>query len=484
MKLKRLIAALLAVATIFSVTACSGSETSSVTSDVSSVTSDVSKEESSNEASEAETSATETSKPETSATEESKTETSAPETSEPETSVPETSETETQAPETSEPETSAPETTTTKAPETEKPNESTPAEKSEMTDKLNTFKLSEDNAKHLGRTYTDGDGTVWLSHSASAVEFTFTGTKASVTVCEDIVYGAGSEPRFAIYVNDERVEDVLLQEKEKTIDFYSADSAKETKVKIIKLSEAANSIFGVKSVSANTTDLIPTAKKELKIEFIGDSITCGYGVDDEVKENHFSTATEDATRAYAYKTAMNLDADYSLVSFSGHGIISGYSGDGKIQDQQVVSKFYEKVARNYSGSKIVENDWDFSRFAPDVVVINLGTNDNSYVKKDKAKEEEYKKGYIAFLKQIREKNPDAYILCALGTMGNELFYPMKHAVDEYKTETGDEKVDSLALPTQSAADGYAADWHPTEKSHTKAADRVTLKIKYVLGMVE
>ncbi len=466
MKLKRLIAAFLAVATIFSVTACSGSETSSVTSDGSSVTSEVSKDESSKE---------ESSEPET----------SAPETSEPETSAPETSEPETSAPETSEPETSAPETTTTtttEAPETEKPEESTPSEKSEMTDKLNTFKLSEDNAKHLGRTYTDGDGTVWLSHSASALEFTFTGTKASVTVCEDIVYGAGSEPRFAIYVNDERVEDILLKEKEKTIDFYSTDSAKETKVRIIKLSEAANSIFGVKSVSANTTDLVPTAKNDLKIEFIGDSITCGYGVDDEVKENHFSTATEDATRAYAYKTAMNLGADYSLVSFSGHGIISGYSGDGKIQDQQLVPTFYGKVARNYSGSKIVENDWDFSRFTPDVIVINLGTNDNSYVKKDKAKEEEYKKGYIAFLKQIREKNPDAFILCTLGTMGNELFYPMKHAVDEYKTETGDTNVDSLALPTQSAADGYAADWHPTEKSHIKAADRVTLKIKYVLGI--
>ena len=478
MKLKRLIAAFLAVATIFSVTACSGNETSSVTSEESSATSEVSKDESSKEEESKEESKEESSK------EESKTETSASESSEPETSAPETTttEAETSAPETTttEAETSAPETTTT-APETEKP-ESTPAEGSEMTDSINTFKLSEDNAKHLGRTYTDGDGTVWLSHSASALEFTFTGTKASVTVCEDITYGAGSEPRFAIYVNDERVEDILLREKEKTIDFYSADSAKETKVRIIKLSEAANSIFGVKSVSANTTDLVPTAKNDLKIEFIGDSITCGYGVDDEVKENHFSTATEDATRAYAYKTAMNLGADYSLVSFSGHGIISGYSGDGKKQDQQLVPTFYEKVARNYSGSKIVENDWDFSRFTPDVIVINLGTNDNSYVKKDKAKEEEYKLAYIDFIKQIRAKNPNAFILCALGTMGNELFYPMKHAVDEYKTETGDANVDSLALPVQSAADGYAADWHPTEKSHIKAAERVTLKIKYVLGI--
>ncbi len=471
MKLKRILAAFLAVATLMSATACSGDTTSSLTS---TPTSSVTSEESKTESSEAETSATESSEPETSATESSEPETSATESSEPET---EATTTTTKAPETPAPET----TTTTKAPETEKPQESTPSEKSEMTDKMNTFKLTEDNAKHIGRTYTDGDGTVWLSHSASALEFTFTGTKASVTVCEDIVYGAGSEPRFAVYVNDERVEDVLLKEKEKTIDFYSVDSAKETKVKIIKLSEAANSIFGVKSVSANTTNLVPTAKKALKIEFIGDSITCGYGVDDEVKENHFSTATEDATRAYAYKTAMNLDADYSLVSFSGHGIISGYTSTNEKQAEQIVPNFYEKVARNYSGSKIVENDWDFSRFTPDVIVINLGTNDNSYVKKDKEKEKEYEAGYIEFLKQVRAKNPDALIVCTLGVMGNELFFAMRRAANQYKEETGDTKVESMLFTTQTASDGYAADWHPTEKTHTKAATRLTTTLEELLA---
>jgi len=483
MKLKRILAAFLAVATLMSATACSGETTSSVTSEP---TSSVTSEESKNESSEAETSASESSTTETSAPETTTT-TKAPETEAPETTTttkaPATEATETttttttQAPETPAPET----TTTTKAPETEKPEESKPLEKSEMTDKINTFKMTEDNAKHIGRTYTDSDGTVWLSHSASALEFTFTGTKASVTVCEDIVYSAGNEPRFAVYVNDERVEDVLLKEKEKTIDFYSADKAKETKVKIIKLSEAANSIFGVKSVSANTTNLVPTAKKALKIEFIGDSITCGYGVDDEVKENHFSTATEDATRAYAYKTAMNLDADYSLVSFSGHGIISGYTSTNVKQSDQIVSKYYEDVARNYSGSKIVQNDWDFSRFTPDIIVINLGTNDNSYVKKDKEKEKEYEAGYIEFLKQVRAKNPDAYIVCTLGVMGNELFFAMRRAANQYKEETGDTKVESMLFTTQTASDGYAADWHPTEKTHTKAATRLTTFIEELLA---
>ena len=55
---------------------------------------------------------------------------------------------------------------------------------------------------------------------------------------------------------------------------------------------------------------------ERAIEFIGDSITCGYGVDDEVAEHHFATGTEDTTRAYALRTARKLGVDYSLVSLS------------------------------------------------------------------------------------------------------------------------------------------------------------------------
>ena len=53
-------------------------------------------------------------------------------------------------------------------------------------------------------------------------------------------------------------------------------------------------------------------EKPLKIEVIGDSITCGYGVDDEDENHQFTTATEDVTKAYAYKTAKALDAEYSI----------------------------------------------------------------------------------------------------------------------------------------------------------------------------
>ncbi len=350
---------------------------------------------------------------------------------------------------------------------------------SEATDEM-IFKATDKNVKTIGRTFLDSDETIWLSNSASAIEFTFTGKSAKINVCTDLPYGAGSEPRFAVYVDGERTVDELLTVSEKEIEIFSADSAKEATIKIIKLSEAANSIFGIKSIVADgEAKIAPTAAKDLKIEFIGDSITCGYGVDDEVKEHSFSTATEDATKAYAYKTAELLNADYSMFSYSGHGIISGYT-TGAIQAGQTIPPIYGLVGKNYSGSAIVKNEWDFSKFQPDFIVINLGTNDASYTKTDKEKQREYTDGYKAFLKQVREKNPDAFIICGLGIMGNDLYYPMDTAVKEYKAESGDENVDVLPFLVQDAADGYAADWHPTEATHTKAADRLKMKIELVM----
>ena len=93
------------------------------------------------------------------------------------------------------------------------------------------------------------------------------------------------------------------------------------------------------------------------------------------------------------------------------------------------------------------------------------------------KVEEYKKAYIAFLKQIRAKNPKAQIICSLGIMGGDLFPTIEEAVKIYSAETGDGKVSTLRFANQSMADGIAADWHPTEKTHAKAANLLVQKIK-------
>lgn len=359
---------------------------------------------------------------------------------------------------------------------------------SETTLSEKSFLPSDEYVKKIGRTYEEENGTLWLAHSASGIEFTFTGTKASVSLAGDVnaslPSGKDGYARYAYYIDGKRAGEGMMDEAARVVEIYSSDSEKETTVKFLKISECANSTLAITGIDAESIgNIAPTEDKQLKIEFIGDSITCGYGVDDEDRNNHFKTDTEDATKAYAYKTAELLDADYSLVSYSGHGIISGYSGDGKIQSAQTVPPLYEKVGRSYSNSagfNLKQFDWDFNTFVPDIIVVNLGTNDNSYVKNDEEKKEAYVQGYVDFLGQIRRCNPDAQIVCTLGIMGAELYPSVEEAVKRYTESSGDSKVTAMPFEVQSPDDGYAADWHPTEATHTKAAERLAEYLKTLI----
>lgn len=340
--------------------------------------------------------------------------------------------------------------------------------------------------KYIGRTYLSSN-VLWLAHSGTGAEFTFKGTKAIVTLVGDNTSAVKNNDtnyaRYAIYVNNKLVKDGLMDKSEKKITVLNSESSKTNTIKILKLSESANSTLGIKKISVSGTKIQPTKAKELLIEFIGDSITCGYGVDDPNKNHHFSTATEDFTKTYAYKTATALKADYSAVSFSGYGIISGYTSNTVRNENQILSKYYDKVGFSYgkfAGTKEPSSiAWSFKN-QPDVVVINLGTNDDSYVKNDSVKQEEYVKGYTAFLKQVREKNPEAKILCTLGIMGDSLFSSLEKAVNEYKSTSKDENVSTMKFDVQLAKDGYGADWHPSEATHKKAAEKLTAEIKKLL----
>lgn len=362
------------------------------------------------------------------------------------------------------------------------------AESSTVKEEGTTAVLTADTAKLVGRTYLNDD-VLWAAFSGAGAEFIYTGKKLDITIVGDGASTAGNADnyaRVAIYVDKERVIDDMLDEKEKTYTAFESDSEKSVDVQIIKLSECAKSTFGIKPIKLGEGEKIEPAKeKDLKIEFIGDSITCGYGVDDPDKEHHFKTSTEDVTKAYAYKTAQALDADYSMVSISGYGIISGYTDSGK-KPEQTIPQYYDKLGFSYNkfadSLEVAGLEWNFDNYKPDIVVINLGTNDMSYAKNELT-QAEFEEGYIEFLKQVRSHNPDSYIFCTYGVMGNTLIRNIKNVCDKYSEETGDNKVTFFTLSMQDEnKNGIVADWHPSEATHEICAQRAVKTIKETLGI--
>ena len=344
-----------------------------------------------------------------------------------------------------------------------------------------------EHVKYLGRSFFMDDKLL-MCYSSTGAEFNVKAKRLDVTIIGDNrVSGSdnGSAARIVAFVNGERKLDTMILSKSKDYTIFNGEELIEGEVRIIKVSEATSSLAAISKITVDEDGTIsPTAPRDLKIEFIGDSITCGYGVDDLDRNHHFKTSTEDNSKTYAYKTAANLDADYSMVSVSGWGIISGYSGDGTKQASSQLPKYYDRLAVSWSTIAAVDPKavrWDFSSFVPDFIVINLGTNDASYTKGDSKKITEYKDAYIAFLKDIRSKNPDAHIICSLGIMGQDLCPAIENAVSEYQTETGDSKVTPLKFANQNMSDGIAADWHPSEKTHANAAALLTAKIKELMN---
>lgn len=350
---------------------------------------------------------------------------------------------------------------------------------------MKSFIPSKDNVKMLGRTVLLKDFLL-LAYSGSGFEFSFKGSKAVITVLGDSSVAPDNEinmARFAVYVNGERTIDCMMDEKEKKVCIET--DGDDTVVRFIKLSETAMSVIGVKSIETDAEDGIhPTEKKAHFIEFVGDSITCGYGVDDECAEHNFKTGTEDVTKAYAYRTAAKLDADYSCVSISGYGIITGYTDNDITHPEQRLPLFYDKLGFSYcnlDGVTPSDIEWNFSDYKPEVVLINLGTNDDSYTKDFADRQQIYQDEYVVFLKHVRKMNPDAKIVCALGIMGDRLLPRVEAAVDVYSKETGDTNITTVGFTPQNPEDGYAADWHPTFVTHGKAADKLTAELKKIMN---
>ena len=346
------------------------------------------------------------------------------------------------------------------------------------------YKITTENVKLTGRTYFDGE-KLWCGLSGSGISFKFKGTKCDVTIGGDEIALSGEEnnkAHFAILVNGDRVIDDIVDYNEKRYSVVDSECEEKCVITVIKLSEAPMSALSINGISV-CGEISPADNKAKLIEFVGDSITCGYGVDDEDENHHFKTATEDVTKAYAYRTAKALGADYSMVSYSGYGIISGYTGDGVRNANELVPPHYEKLAFTYGsfgGKKPHELDWDFTVRQPDLIVINLGTNDDSFCLEDEEKRAEYCEKYVDFLKVIRKNNPGAKIVCALGIMTDRLCPYVEKVAAEYTKQTGDENISTFRFTVQLPEDGLAADYHPTALTHRKASEKLAAYLRTIL----
>ncbi|RCX14294.1 lysophospholipase L1-like esterase [Anaerobacterium chartisolvens] len=220
--------------------------------------------------------------------------------------------------------------------------------------------------------------------------------------------------------------------------------------------------------------LAPPAPSERRIEFIGDSITCGYGNEGESQYQSFTTKNENAYMAYGAITARLLEADPVTVCWSGKGVVRNYGGDTA---GDLMPALYPQILP-YDKNKL----WDSSKWIPQVVVINLGTNDFSTGSPNKSS---FTAAYSSFVDRIRSQYPNAHIYCAIGPMlsGNALsdVRDYLNTVVAQKSSSGDQRIHYIEFPVQEWANGYGEDWHPSIKTHQLMAEQLAAQIRKDLG---
>ncbi len=227
--------------------------------------------------------------------------------------------------------------------------------------------------------------------------------------------------------------------------------------------------------------LLPAQGHERRLEFIGDSITCGYGNEIETDMPdmfHFTSRNENSHNAYGAVTAQLLDAEYMAVSYSGKGMSRNYGGGAG----KTVPEMYLDINADLSNGPV----WDITRYTPDAVIINLGTNDFSTVGVDR---DLYKSKYIEFLTTLRGYYPNAALVTAIGPMLSD-YYPVGEMVwtkvqadiaevVDARHAAGDDNVHTVIFQPQTSP--YGEDWHPTKATHAAMAEQMSTKLKEVLG---
>lgn len=271
------------------------------------------------------------------------------------------------------------------------------------------------NITYMGRTEKVDNECVKIFWPGTSATLQFKGTSVNVVMKND----NGTSIFYAIIDGDAKNAKKITPGNTKTkIELASGLPNGKHKVEIFKLTDntTITSFYGFE-FNDDARILKPAKPGKKKIEFYGNSITAGHGVDVKSGEPD-SGAPEFFNNYYTYaaRTARHYNAQYSCVARSGIGVMLSWF-------PEIMPEVYNRLNPGDPDSK-----WDFSNFTPDIVVINLFQNDSWLV--NNTEHEQFKarfgttppdenqiiQSYQNLVVKIRKEYPKASIICTLGSM--------------------------------------------------------------------
>lgn len=242
------------------------------------------------------------------------------------------------------------------------------------------------------------------------------------------------------------------------------------------LQRATEGMYSLTTVSAVITEqqnaLSAVAPKQRFIEVYGDSYTCGFGTESLHAEDKFLLETENCNDAYGCLIARYFDADYQLVCHSGQGIIRNYGEKSQRSEENMLTR-HDQVFDTHDNSV----KYQFER-RPDIVLINLGTNDFSTMICPTP--EQYTDNYLQLIASLRSHYGDIPILCVTPHSAGRY---LLSALDLLRRRClFDDKVYfSEPMPGIVCYQDLGASWHPNREGQRKIAMTLIPKISAITG---
>lgn len=318
---------------------------------------------------------------------------------------------------------------------------------------------------HPSGRYTSTAAGLRSSWSGSSLTTTFQGTGLAVTFD-----ASGDATDYEVIVDGQRRAEnkIELTKGEKSYPVVSGLPAGKHTVTVHRRTEASTgwTLFKGFTVTGGALVATPTPFAH-RIEFVGDSITCGYGTECKTASEAFSTKTENHWLTFGAGASRALAADAHFVSWSGKGMYANYGNDQSPRMPELFPRTFGNEATPV---------WDFGSWKPDVVVINLGTNDWNGGVNTAAEIETFKTTYRAFIDKIAGYYPGVVVFgVGNAIVGKSHTDAVKAIMDGYGSPDR-----RYILFSVKASEGQGC-YHPSAATHARWSDELAAAIKDAKG---
>ncbi len=316
-----------------------------------------------------------------------------------------------------------------------------------------------------GRADGIGTDSVTLGWSGARIRLRFAGSEVGIRLADE----RGDNWAVA-WIDGVKGEKFRLNAPDGFYKLASGLPQGEHTVEVVRITECDVGLthFGGFVLSPGAKVLPWGPEKPRKIEIIGDSITCGYGIEADDPNLHFTPETENFSLSYAGLTVRALEADWTIVSRSGIGMIRNYDGPRDGSEHAMPEVFPHLFYLHESPM------WNPAVFTPDVICINIGTNDFSTTG---CNVEKFEAAYVTFAGNLLSLYPKAKLVLLRGPMENG--EPLKASLEAIKVRLETNAPGRITIFAMSAqgSRGYGADWHPSRAQAEVNAAELTAYLR-------